>query len=105
MSHKSENAPFVCANCGREILPSTDGSYRNHCPYCLCSLHVDEFPGDRAATCGGIMDAVGAEFNPKKGWQIIHVCRICGYTSKNKLTETGVQPDNMEIIFKLMRGK
>ena len=44
---------FVCANCGREV-PPLGYSSRNHCPYCLCSLHVDVNPGDRAADCGGI---------------------------------------------------
>lgn len=105
MSRKSENAPFVCVNCGRRVLPSTDGSYRNHCPFCLCSTHVDNVPGDRASDCGGVMDAKGAQYNPKKGWQIVHVCRACGHVSKNKITETGVQPDDMEIILKLMRER
>ena len=33
---------FSCANCGKKIHPEGAGSnHRNHCPYCLYSLHVD----------------------------------------------------------------
>ena len=53
---------FLCANCGKEVLPLKKTS-RNHCPFCLCSLHLDINPGDRANECKGIMDAV----TPKRG--------------------------------------
>jgi len=46
----SGNDAFVCAVCGFQVPPVTEGGYRNHCPRCLHSLHVDESPGDRAAT-------------------------------------------------------
>ena len=51
---------FICANCGAEVVPLRYTS-RNHCPRCLCSLHLDVNPGDRAADCGGIMDPITAE--------------------------------------------
>ena len=38
---------FNCEHCGKEVLPLSDGSYRNHCPYCLYSKHVDIVLGDR----------------------------------------------------------
>ena len=41
MSRKSENTGFICAYCGADAKPLTNGSYRNHCPLCLHSLHVD----------------------------------------------------------------
>lgn len=48
------NEVFTCKNCGRVVVPEGAGStHRNHCPNCLCSLHVDEEPGDRAPACGG----------------------------------------------------
>ncbi len=51
--HPSREA-FVCKVCGRTVPPEGAGSeYRNHCPYCLSSLHLDTVPGDRAAGCGG----------------------------------------------------
>ena len=38
---------FVCKNCGREVVPMGAGSdHRNHCPYCLHSVHLDNEPGD-----------------------------------------------------------
>lgn len=50
---------FSCRVCGRLVKPEGAGSsHRNHCPNCLCSLHVDITPGDRAADCGGVMEPV-----------------------------------------------
>ena len=43
------NQSFTCANCGAAVSPLAGGGYRNHCPVCLHSLHVDVNPGDRAA--------------------------------------------------------
>ena len=43
---------FVCRNCGAEVPPLSYSS-RDHCRVCLCSLHVDIDPGDRANGCGG----------------------------------------------------
>lgn len=102
MSHKSENVPFICENCGASVPPVTNGSYRNHCPDCLCSKHVDVSPGDRASECGGIMDPVGAVYNPAKGWQIIHRCRVCGAEVRNKVAEDTVRPDNKELLRRLV---
>ena len=51
---------FTCKVCGRPVVAAGAGSdHRNHCPNCLCSLHVDIEPGDRESDCGGIMDPVG----------------------------------------------
>ena len=79
---KNDNG-FKCANCGFEVMPLGTTS-RNHCPRCLCSLHVDINPGDRACNCGGILEPVSAEPDPKKGYVITHKCRKCGLISKNK---------------------
>ena len=58
---------FTCRVCGHPVVPVGAGSdHRNHCPNCLSSLHVDDEPGDRAADCGGIMDAAAADDNPMK---------------------------------------
>lgn len=74
---------FICQNCGKTVSPLGYSS-RNHCPYCLASLHLDINPGDRAAECGGIMDAVSADPDPKKGFIITHKCRKCGALRRNK---------------------
>ena len=92
---------FVCLNCGKEVLPLGYSS-RNHCPFCLCSLHVDINPGDRENSCGGIMDPVFAEPDPKKGYIITHKCRKCGQKTRNKAAYPAkIQPDDIDLIIKL----
>lgn len=101
---KNDNG-FICANCGFEVKPLGYTS-RNHCPKCLCSLHVDIMPGDRANTCGGIMDPIKAEPDPKKGYIIIHRCRKCGEIKRNKAAnEAREQPDDIRKIIKLTAGQ
>ena len=59
------DASFVCAHCGKEVKPLGYSS-RNHCPFCLWSLHVDNNPGDRENTCRAPMEPIFAEVDPKK---------------------------------------
>ena len=80
---KKNDSGFICANCGFEVMPLGTTS-RNHCPRCLCSLHVDINPGDRACDCGGILEPISAVPDPKKGFVITHKCRKCGFVSHNK---------------------
>lgn len=79
---KNDNG-FICENCGFEVLPLGRTS-RNHCPKCLCSIHIDILPGDRACECLGIMKPVSAEPDAKKGYIIYHRCTKCGFTGRNK---------------------
>ena len=77
---------FTCKVCGAAVFPDGAGSsHRNHCPNCLSSLHVDIEPGDRAADCGGIMDAVAVWVRKGGEWAIIHRCRRCGTLSSNRV--------------------
>ena len=58
---------FVCKVCGRLVVSAGAGSsHRNHCPYCLSSLHLDNEPGDREANCGSIMDPIGVWVRKKR---------------------------------------
>lgn len=99
-THKNE--AFLCVNCGGTVLPSSKGC-RNHCPHCLYSIHLDVFPGDRAADCRGIMKPVRIEYHTKKGYQVVHKCTKCGQLSKNILqNDAVVQSDNQEIVLRLM---
>ena len=102
MGRKEENTGFVCRHCGREVLPLTGGSYRNHCPFCLYSLHVDIIPGDRASECGGLMEPVGIIHNSGKGWQIVHRCQKCGFERCNMVSEDPRQPDDINAITALI---
>lgn len=101
MARKDENTGFACANCGERVYPLTNGSYRNHCPACLYSLHVDKMPGDRANTCRALMKPVGLTHKAKKGWQIIHRCTGCGQQSVNKIAEATTQPDCYDMLARL----
>ena len=71
---------FVCEEC--ELCVYGDG-YRNHCPKCLVSKHVDENPGDRAAECGGLMDVTDVAMDHGKV-VFTHTGRPSGHQKKNK---------------------
>lgn len=101
MSRRTENVGFVCARCGKEVLPLTNGSYRNHCPFCLYSKHVDVVPGDRSSVCMGLMEPVGVKQKSGKGLQIIHRCTRCGVERSNRIARDRVQPDNLEALLAL----
>lgn len=80
---KKNDDGFVCGNCGFHVQPLGYSS-RNHCPKCLCSLHVDINPGDRERDCSGLMKPVAVEPNALKGFIITHKCQKCGGVSKNR---------------------
>ena len=82
-------------------MPVTNGSYRNHCPFCLYSMHVDLMPGDRRSECGGMMEPVGLERKSGKGFQVVHKCLRCGQLSVNRCAVDTVQSDDMEEVIRL----
>lgn len=87
---------FTCEHCRRHV----DKLYytsRNHCPYCLYSIHVDNNPGDRENNCKGIMKPIGIEIDSKKGIVIVFKCSKCGIIKKN----VSAKDDNYEKILKL----
>lgn len=95
---------FVCAACGREVLPLGYSS-RNHCPFCLCSLHVDVNPGDRANECGGILRPIQVLPDARRGYVIVHRCERCGAVVRNRAAhEAKTQPDDVELLIKLTAG-
>ncbi|MBL7523389.1 RNHCP domain-containing protein, partial [Frankia sp. CNm7] len=71
---------FDCLVCGAAVRG--DG-YTNHCPRCLWSRHVDVAPGDRAATCGGLMRPVAVEVRAHDT-MLTHVCERCGHRRRNR---------------------
>ncbi len=74
---------FTCAHCGADVLGN---GYTNHCPKCLWSKHVDNNPGDRQSTCGGMMKPI-AVAPDKDGYIITHKCEKCGKTIKQHTAE------------------
>ncbi len=98
------DASFVCAHCGKTVEPLGYSS-RNHCPFCLWSLHLDINPGDRAANCGGQMEPIRAEVDPRKGFVIVHRCTRCGAERRNRAAhEAKIQPDNKRLLIRLTAG-
>ncbi|MEZ4607958.1 MAG: RNHCP domain-containing protein [Deinococcales bacterium] len=101
---KGTNEAFLCANCGANVPELHNGSYRNHCPFCLYSLHVDIFPGDRDNDCGGLLRPTGVEHSTKKGWVILYECDRCGAKGRNKAALDDVVADDFDLIIALSRG-
>ena len=91
---------FICAHCNKEVPPLVKTS-RNHCPFCLWSLHVDVMPGDRANSCEGLMEPVSAVTDTKKGIVIIHRCTKCGQIRRNKAALEGNVPDDKNLLIRL----
>lgn len=73
---------FICLNCGKTIK-KLGYTARDHCPYCLCSIHVDNNPGDRECTCSGLMKPIGIKKNKKNLYQIVYKCQKCGAIKNN----------------------
>ena len=95
---------FICKNCGKEVVPMGTSS-RNHCPFCLCSLHVDINPGDRANECGGLMRPIRTEPDAKRGFIIIHKCDKCGEIRRNRAAlDAKEQSDNRSLLIRLTAG-
>ncbi len=101
---QKNDSGFICAHCGKEVLPLGYTS-RNHCPFCLYSLHVDINPGDRANPCGGALRPIRTEPHPKRGYIIVHRCEKCGGISRCRAAhEAKVQPDDIDLIIRLTAG-
>lgn len=104
MSRASENQSFTCAHCGQKVNLLTNGSYRNHCPRCLWSLHVDNQPGDRQSNCGALMSPVELAHPTGKKLAVVHRCGACGQQSTNRLAlDDAQQPDSYEAIARLQQ--
>lgn len=88
---------FNCAHCGAVVRGN---GYTNHCPHCLWSRHVDENPGDRAATCGGMMRPISVAPDGVR-FVIMHRCEICGKTKRQRTADD----DDMDAIIKLSRNE
>ncbi|WP_170958214.1 MULTISPECIES: RNHCP domain-containing protein [Bacillus] len=96
MSRINENKGFVCEHCNKNVFPLSNGSYRNHCPFCLYSKHLDDkMPGDRQSKCKGMMEPVQLKYHSKKGYQIVHSCKNCDIVQVNKIADKTVQSDDI----------
>lgn len=87
---------FVCEHCGTSVKGN---GFTNHCPTCLWSKHVDNYPGDRAADCGGLMEPIGVEIVGGE-YILLHKCIECGHVKKNKTSPE----DDFDAILELSRN-
>lgn len=85
---------FICEVCGKKIT-KLGYTARDHCPYCLCSKHVDINPGDRKCDCRGILKPIGIEKSKKDDYKIVYKCSKCGEIKKNI---KAIDDDMAEII-------
>ncbi|HUW35192.1 MAG TPA: RNHCP domain-containing protein [Planctomycetota bacterium] len=90
--HRSGSRPeqpdeaFVCEHC-RQVVPGAalGTEHRNHCPWCLWSLHVDISPGDRRSCCRGTMEPIAVWVRRNGEWAIVHRCTQCGTVWVNRI--------------------
>ena len=86
---------FICLKCKRKVLP-LGYTARDHCPFCLYSLHIDIFPGDRKNTCLGLLKPIDIE-KFRDTYKIIYQCEKCGEIHKNIMASD----DDMDKIIAL----
>ena len=86
---------FICKQCNK-LVSKLNYTARDHCPYCLYSIHVDINPGDRQNTCLGLLKPIGIE-KFKNTYKIIYKCTKCNKLHKNIMAND----DNMDLIIKL----
>lgn len=84
--NKHTEKQFVCLHCGRIVSMTVPGTeHRNHCPWCLRSVHLDIRAGDRASSCGGIMEPIAISVRRGHEWVLIHRCTSCGALKENRI--------------------
>ena len=88
---------FICKNCGKEVS-KLEYTARDHCPYCLYSIHIDINPGDRLNTCLGLLKPIGIE-KFKDSYKIVYKCLKCGEIHKNIMASD----DDMDLIIELSK--
>ncbi len=89
---------FICENCNK-IVSKLNYTARDHCPFCLYSKHIDNFPGDRLNDCHGLLEPVKIE-KFKNTYKIIYKCLKCKKIHKNIMAND----DNMDLIIELSRN-
>ncbi len=93
---KNDNE-FICKNCGKKI-EKLNYTSRDHCNFCLYSLHVDIEPGDRKNPCKGLLVPINVISHSKKGEVIVYRCSRCGKEVRNIVA----LDDDREQIYKII---
>lgn len=88
---------FTCFECGVLVKP-LEYTARDHCPNCLCSIHIDINPGDRACDCLGVLEPIEVLKDKKDTLKIVYKCKKCGMIKRNK----AARDDNYDKILEVM---
>jgi hypothetical protein len=63
---------------------------------------VDIVPGDRASSCGGLMECVAVEADARRGWVLVHRCVLCGTVRRNRAAlDDPWQPDDFAMLLQV----
>lgn len=89
---------FICKNCGKKV-EKLGYTSRDHCNYCLYSIHIDITPGDRENDCKGLLIPINVLEDSKKGKVIVYKCNKCGSIVKNIVA----RDDDESIIYKVIK--
>ena len=92
--HRDE--PFQCVFCGKEVDVG-GAQVRDHCPFCLRGLHVDQVPGDRTSECRGILIPVDFALEGRAGVVISYRCDRCGYAFRVRAHPDDVLPPGLQV--------
>jgi hypothetical protein len=92
---------FRCRHCRTFVGPlPSGGRFRNHCPNCLYSRHVDgRTPGDRASDCGASMAPAGTFLLRNGEHVLVHRCDGCGVERHNRIAAD----DDFVLVLRLPR--
>ena len=93
MSFKRTVEDFVCEHCGTSVRGDV---YENQWHERLWSKHRDIEPGDRAASCGGMMEPIALEGSTGK-YRIIQRCEKCRLERPIGLAKN----DNMKAVLSI----
>ncbi|HXU24364.1 MAG TPA: RNHCP domain-containing protein [Tepidiformaceae bacterium] len=89
---------FRCVHCKERVAADVFGTaHRNHCPRCLWSRHLDDFPGDRKSSCKSGMEPAAVTVRSDGEWAIIHRCAGCAVLHENRIAGD----DNVMVLMAL----
>ena len=95
---KNDNE-FICHHCGKKVEKLKYTS-RDHCNFCLHSLHVDIMPGDRKNECKGDLVPINVIQTGKKGQVIVYQCAKCGKEIRNIVAND----DDKNAIYEIVKN-
>lgn len=101
-----DNKDFRCKHCGLMVPRESYGTKnRNHCPFCLWSLHVDNSIGDRLSDCNGRMKPIALTTKKDGEIMLIHECQSCGKIMPNRLAGDDSNDEVINIFNNSIKNK